>query len=178
MIAGRTFLTSLLRCALPAASLLVGAGVGLSAQAQALLRDPTIAPAGVAGATLSAASGAAESDGKVLSVLVVDGRPFVMSGSRLYAQGDKLGRATVERISETQIWLREGKELRKINLYSGVQRKPHVPGKSEAHCDPGKAALPDGSIVASSDDRTKKAAGLRAGSPAQIPDPACKSATP
>ena len=34
-----------------------------------------------------------------------------------------LGRARVERITETEIWLREGQALRKVPLYAGVQRR-------------------------------------------------------
>ncbi len=108
---------------LAALGLVAGAALGCNAWAQSL-RDPTLAPPSVTGAAQPKSYAAAKPDSQVLSVMVVDGRPFVMAGSRLYAPGDKLGQATVERISETQIWLREGKQLRKIDLYSGVQRQP------------------------------------------------------
>lgn len=176
MIAVQTLGRVCLSRALAALSLLLGAGLGGSALAQAL-RDPTIAPPGIAGSTPSGAAVAGKNDNKVMSVMVVDGLPFVMAGSRLYAPGDKLDGATVERISETQIWLREGKELRKISLYSGVQRQPHATQESELHCGMGKAALPSGPGVAGSDNGAKKSG--RALSPAaQTQDPACKSAKP
>jgi hypothetical protein len=108
---------------LAALGLVAWAGLGCNVQAQTL-RDPTVAPSSVAVPAQPKSDVAGKYDSKVLSVMVVDGRPFVMAGSRLYAQGDKLGQATVERISETQIWLREGKQLRKIDLYSGVRRQP------------------------------------------------------
>lgn len=88
-------------------------------------RDPTVPPAevgfadGVAGAganPLSAASGA-------MTVIVRDGRPYLVVGTRLYAQGEKFGQVRIERISETEIWLREGGVLRKVPQFQGIQRR-------------------------------------------------------
>lgn len=87
------------------------------------LRDPTIPPtAALPAQPASSASGAAEALGP-LSVIVRDGRSFVVMGTRLYAQGQMLGQARIERIAETEIWLREGKQLRKVQLFSGVTRR-------------------------------------------------------
>ncbi len=169
--------TKRIRGALTAAIFWLAAGANPSTQAQAL-RDPTVAPAGVAGAAHPGASAAGRSDGKPLSVMVVDGRAFVVSGSRLYAQGGKLGSATIERISETQIWLRDGKELRKVNLYSGVQRLPHVPAKTEPRCDLEQAAVSIESSVDSRANVNKKSAISRGGAPVPRTAPACKSAAP
>lgn len=92
--------------------------LALPAGAQSL-RDPTQPPgAGVAGPAT-----AARADAPGWSVIVVDGRPHVAVGTRLYAEGQMLGRARVERITETEIWLREGRALRKVPLYAGVQRR-------------------------------------------------------
>jgi hypothetical protein len=87
-----------------------------SAHAQ---RDPTRAPQPPARAASGTSSG---SPAAPLAVIVRDGQPHVVVGTRLYAQGDKLGSARIERITETEIWLREGKSLHKIARYSGVQR--------------------------------------------------------
>lgn len=90
-----------------------------------VLRDPTVPPAeagfasGVAGAggnPLSAMPGA-------MTVIVRDGRPYLVVGTRLYAQGEKLGQVRIERISETEIWLREGGVLRKLPQFQGIQRR-------------------------------------------------------
>ena len=175
MSAGRVFWTRFIPSCLAVWGLL--AGVSPSVRAQAL-RDPTVAPAGAVGSTPTGAAVTSKGEAKPLSVMVVDGRPFVMSGSRLYAQGDKLGQATVERISETQIWLREGKELRKINLYSGVQRQPHVAVKTEPRCGPGVAALPGSAASAVNGKGATKSGHKKSSSTAQIQDPVCKSATP
>lgn len=83
------------------------------------LRDPTQPPG--SGVAISGATPRASQGG--WSVIVVDGRPHVAVGTRLYAEGQMLGRARVERISETEVWLREGKVLRKVPLYAGVLRR-------------------------------------------------------
>jgi len=86
-------------------------------------RDPTLAP------PVMTVPGGAENAGEkpqpppALTVIVREGQPYVVVGGRLYGQGQKLGDARIERISETEIWLREGKVVRKIARFSGVQRK-------------------------------------------------------
>ncbi len=92
--------------------------LSLSAGAQSL-RDPTQPP----GAGSVSAASAARAGAPSWSVIVVDGRRPVAVGTRLYAEGQMLGRARVERITETEIWLREGQALRKVPLYAGVQRR-------------------------------------------------------
>lgn len=88
------------------------------------LRDPTQPPgtggAGGAGAPARASQGS-------WPVVVVDGRAHVAVGTRLYAEGQMLGKARIERITETEIWLREGRELRKVPLYPGVLRRSVPP---------------------------------------------------
>lgn len=87
------------------------------------MRDPTIPPtAALPAQPASGAQGTAETLGS-LSVIVRDGRSYVVMGTRLYAQGQMLGQARIERIAETEIWLREGKQLRKVQLFSGVTRR-------------------------------------------------------
>lgn len=87
------------------------------------MRDPTIPPtAALPAPPASSALGTAETLSS-LSVIVRDGKSFVVVGTRLYAQGQMLGQARIERITETEIWLREGKQLRKVQLFSGVTRR-------------------------------------------------------
>ena len=86
-------------------------------------RDPTIPPsAALPAQPASGAPGTTETLAP-LSVIVRNGKPFVVMGTRLYAQGQMLGQARIERIAETEIWLREGKQLRKVQLFSGVTRR-------------------------------------------------------
>lgn len=92
-------------------------------QAQSL-RDPTVPPA-EAGLTVPLPGGATSS-GMVpgpMTVIVRNGQPYLVVGSRLYAQGQKLGLARIERISETEVWLREGAVLRNVPQFPGIQRR-------------------------------------------------------
>ncbi len=89
-------------------------------QAQAL-RDPTLPPGTGAGAPTGAAASRA-GQGR-WPLIVVDGTRHVAVGTRLYAEGQLLGAARIERITETEVWLREGRALRKVPLYAGVQRR-------------------------------------------------------
>jgi hypothetical protein len=100
-------------------------GLGLTnVQAQAL-RDPTIPPAaaGMSEGGKAAKNSTEEGLKGPISVLVVDGRPNVVVATRLYAVGQKLGTARIERITETEVWLREGRDLRKVSIFQGIQRR-------------------------------------------------------
>lgn len=93
-------------------------------------RDPTLAP--------PEASAAPGEPGKPapaagMAVVVQDGKPHLVVGTRLVAVGQKVGNARIERITETEVWLREGKQLRKLQRFSGIQRsvaQDPVPCKS------------------------------------------------
>jgi hypothetical protein len=94
------------------------------------LRDPTQPPAvpgaGIEGSTVT---GEPLSDGG-MAVVVRDGKPYLVSGTRLYGVGQKLGQFRIERISETEVWLRNGADLRKLPRFAGVRRvesKPAAP---------------------------------------------------
>jgi hypothetical protein len=99
--------------------------LALPVQAQAP-RDPTLPP-------LGGAEGAAPSKSRAergsWPVIVVDGQRRVAVGTRLYAEGQMLGAARVERITETEVWLREGRELRKVQIYPGVRRSSLPPAQ-------------------------------------------------
>lgn len=57
------------------------------------------------------------------AVIVIDGRPHLVVGTKLYAEGQQLGQARIERITETEIWMRQGGALRKNAIYRGVIRR-------------------------------------------------------
>jgi hypothetical protein len=84
------------------------------------MRDPTLAP------TWGSSSGAAPSSGRgtraPMSVISVDGKLHLMVGTRLYAEGQKIGDSVIENISETEVWFREGRTLRKVSNFLGVKR--------------------------------------------------------
>ena len=103
----------------------------LSPQLPANLRDPTMAPMQSGAAGLGIASvGSAGNPG--FSIIVVSGRPHVIIGTRLYAQGQKLGGTRIERISETAVWLREDGQLRKISQFAGIERRSVLSAVSPA----------------------------------------------
>ena len=85
-------------------------------------RDPTQPPPGVSDAP-AAEKGKADLpaiDGA--AIVTRNGKPFLVSGTRLYAVGQSIGPYKIERIAETEIWLRQGKELRKIQRFNGIER--------------------------------------------------------
>lgn len=104
------------------------------------LRDPTQPPSEMgAGPGAAASIGPLGSEG--MAVIVREGKPFLVVGTRLYAPGQSVGSARIERITETEVWLREGKELRKLPRFAGIQRSavaatpacgPAVPKTSKA----------------------------------------------
>ena len=93
-----------------------------------LARDPTQPPP-----EALASPGVAVSDtpwgGEGMAVVAREGQLFLINGTRLYGVGHNIGAFRIERISETEVWLRNGKELRKISLYSGIVRKPTAESK-------------------------------------------------
>jgi hypothetical protein len=91
-------------------------------------RDPTVAPA------LAQAGG--EGQGAAVApayaVIIQGGRPHLVVGTRLVPVGQKVGNARLERITETEIWFREGGQLRKEPRFAGITRTvAHVP----VNCD-------------------------------------------
>lgn len=136
------------------AALLAGAPALSSAQSQSG-RDPTLPPDSATRAPAADASGRPPApDIGPVAVIVRDGRPYLVVGTRLYAQGQTLGDSRIERITETEVWLREGKTLHRKPIFSGIVRsasattpvataaKPEcvvVAGKSRPAARPGRA---------------------------------------
>jgi len=91
-------------------------------QAQSL-RDPTVPPADVRHDRGSAGASSTIVQPGSMAIVVRNGKSFLVLGTRLYAQGEKFGSATIERITETEVWLREGGVVRKVPQFSGIQRR-------------------------------------------------------
>ena len=98
---------------------------GLSAVAHAQ-RDPTVPPAVLGlptdGASAAAPAALALQSGSV-AVMQRDGVPLLVLGTRVYAQGQTVGISTIERITETEVWLRENGKLRKVPVFGGITRR-------------------------------------------------------
>lgn len=117
------WLTLLLRCGLLVAFGLMGASVAQT------LRDPTLPPAQ---SGFASAADAAPAEPEPMNVIVRSGKPFVVVGTRLFATGQMLGQSRIERISETEIWLRENGALRKVPRFAGIERRSVAPAGAPA----------------------------------------------
>ena len=84
------------------------------------LRDPTVAPVAASGSASPAAASSWGSEG--MSVIQRDGTAWLVVGTRLVAPGQKVGVWVLERITETDVWMRDGKTLRKVPRFTGIQR--------------------------------------------------------
>ncbi len=91
------------------------------------LRDPTLAPAGAMSGPEGPAAVEAPLLGDGVAVVVRNDKPFLVIGTRLYGVGQRFGSNRIERITETQVWLRNGSELRKISRFAGIDRKVSNP---------------------------------------------------
>lgn len=118
------------------------AALALSTQAQTLppqpLRDPTLAPAGIGPGGV----GEGLVPGTELplqlngaNVVVRNGKPMLVVGSRLVAPGQTVESYRLERITETEIWLRDASGITKVPRFAGVQRRSTV-----SQCPAAKAA--------------------------------------
>lgn len=89
----------------------------------AALRDPTLPPAGLGiDAVTGDAQGGAPQGLAGASVVVREGKSFLLAGGRLVAPGQMVDQYKLERITETEIWLRDGSGLTKLPRFAGVQR--------------------------------------------------------
>lgn len=98
-------------------------------------RDPTVAPADPRSAAAAAAGSPVGAEG--MTVMLRDGMAFLVVGTRWYAPGDKVGAFRVERITETQVWLRDDTKLIKVPRFAGIERKSLA---SVPQCEPGQSS--------------------------------------
>jgi hypothetical protein len=86
-----------------------------------IMRDPTLPPQ--ASGAHSAVSSKPRDGRAPWALLFIDGKPNLVVGTRLYTEGQQLGAARIERITETEVWLRERGQLRKVSNYPSVHRR-------------------------------------------------------
>lgn len=122
-------------------TVMLGGFMALWAQAQIqqqTLRDPTVAPLGVSsGEGADGVSTAVDLPLRLngSNVVVRNGKPMLVVGTRLVSPGQTVESYRLERITETEIWLRDDSGLTKVPRFAGVQRQAAV-----AQCPPPKAA--------------------------------------
>lgn len=100
------------------------------ALAQDVARDPTAPPLALlqpAGPS-SAANAAGLPDLHGASVVRRNGQPHLLLGGRLLAVGQRVGDWRIDRITETDIWLRQGRVRERVSrLDPGVRLRPATP---------------------------------------------------
>ena len=99
------------------------------------VRDPTKPP--VEAGQVAGVVDVNSTPAAAMTIIVRGGKSYLAVGTRLYAQGQQLGQARIERISETEVWLREGGVLRKLPQFSGIQRRTVAPTAAKPPCVPG-----------------------------------------
>ena len=93
-----------------------------------VVRDPTRAPPGASAQAPDAAkTDAASPLLEGTAVVVRDGKTYLASGTRLYTVGQQIGTYKIERITETEVWLRNGSQVQKIQRFEGIQRRAVQP---------------------------------------------------
>ncbi len=108
------------------------------APAPAQVRDPTEPPAQAFPAT----GGGDNANPKTpwgtdgTAVVVRNGKSYLVVDTRLYATGQKVGSWRIERITETEVWLKDGAVRRKVARFDGIQRRAAVTQPSAATSGP------------------------------------------
>lgn len=102
------------------ASLMLAVAIG-PVNANEALQDPT-RPSTATGAVVGA--GAVASSGPVLqSVLISSGRRVAVISGQTVRTGDKVGDARVVKITETEVLLDDGKDVKTLKLYPGIGKR-------------------------------------------------------
>ena len=129
-------------------SALLGAWSGDAAHAQdgAAARDPMRPPAAAIPppppASLADPAAAAAAVPKLRQLMVVDGRRYVVIGTRRLAVGDLLGTARIERIEDAAVVVREGATLQRLPLYTSAATRPHAHADTAAPAPAYAASAP------------------------------------
>jgi hypothetical protein len=93
-------------------------GLSLLAHAQDAQRDPTVAPSATTGQPSPSPAGV-----EGMTVLVRDGKPALVVGTRQYAPGDMVGSMRLQRITEKEVWFHDGSAVIKVPRFAGIERK-------------------------------------------------------
>ena len=122
--------------------------VGLEPLRAQGLRDPTLPPIPAGLANPGSGEKPLASDRGPLSIVVRDGRRYVVLGTRLYAQGQRFGEARIERISETEVWFLEKGVVHKVSRFPGIQRRIAAPVNALPVCTASSLRLSQGAPCA------------------------------
>lgn len=87
-----------------------------------VVRDPTLPPSMATAESGAPAPSPWGGEGG-MSVIARDGKAGLVVGTRVVYPGQRIGPWVLERITETEVWLRDGAKLRKVSRFSGIQRR-------------------------------------------------------
>lgn len=126
--------------------LALGLLLACGAAAAEPLRDPLLPPPSARsetpGASAPTAAPAAPSAPVPRQILVVDGRRYLVEGTRLRGVGERFGNARIERIGDDAVWLREGGRVQRVPLFAGVTRRPAAEPAAPAASAPRQDTAP------------------------------------
>lgn len=120
-------------------------------------RDPTQPPR-IGPAALPV--GTTPSEG--LTVMVRNGKPHLVVGTRWYAVGESVGHLRIDRITETEVWMYDGNALIKTPRFAGISR-------SMTDCDTSSTSSTAAATVGS--PATNGTIHIQTHSPAPVPQP-------
>ena len=107
------------------------------ASAQDGPRDPMQPPAALRPAVAPGGSATAEPAPAVARhLMVIDGVRWVIDGGRRRGVGDLLGGVRIERIEDSAVVVRNGKQLQRLPLFAGVVKTPVAEPRSATAANP------------------------------------------
>ncbi len=111
------------------------------------LRDPMQAPAAGAApaATAAGALAAPPPPPPPRHIVVAAGQRWLVISGRRLTVGDKLGSARIEAIEDAAVWVHEGGQRTRLDLYGRIAKRP-VP--AEPTVLPGETAVADAAVPA------------------------------
>lgn len=116
-------------------ALVVAIGMMPIAASAQVLKDPTRPPASHGASGNDGATGAAPVSVPVLqSVLISPGRMVAIISGQTVKLGDQIGDARVIKITETEVVLRNGKDLQTLKLFPNIEKKASN-GRSDSKPD-------------------------------------------
>ncbi|RVU44428.1 hypothetical protein [Rubrivivax rivuli] len=106
-------------------------------------RDPLQPPPEARATASDATPGASANAGTPASprqLMSVDGRRYVVFGTRRHGVGELLGSARIERIDDSAVWVREGGTLTRLPVHGPVRRVPAIEDAASAAAASASAA--------------------------------------
>ena len=117
--------------------LAMASGLGGASGAAQSLRDPTKPPAGfgVSVADVAATPAAIRFE----QLVMINGVRYVVANSRRYAVGETVDGMRIERIADDSVWVRVNGATRKMELFSGIDKRPLIGNTTANAATIGKA---------------------------------------